>query len=365
MARIRTFKPSVFDHEELCDLENLRPELRPVAVFLGLMCCADKAGRFVWSPRKLKLTVLPFVDYDLEATMAALLDHGFLRSYEVDGKRYGCFPTWGIHQRPHHQEPDSILPAPLELDFGDSPKSIGDSPKPLGESRGELGAAPNGREGKGREKEGEEEGKQEGSISPSAPAAAWTLGLSPWIERELQGVGLSLRSAKVALAKVGAEGLPPALAKLRAKGAKGENPAGLLLSRCVELADEGRALLAANLTRATRQAPRALAESAWRNLPPVVREDPEAQAAWCVFRAAETALAGATEPNRADLSGVKGHAQNLLVELLRLRHPEGARLWEQATLEATGCPQATHNRVRDVTLLRALGIAPVRAVGGS
>jgi len=148
MPRIRSIKPSAFRHEKLCDLEDQMPELRIMAVFTGLMTCADKAGRFLWQPRTLKLTVMPFVNYDLAATLAVLCEHGFLQRYEVGGKEYGCYPTWHLHQRPNKDEPESVIPAPpppmgespptnneSTPDSGDSPLSKGDSPIQNGGNR--------------------------------------------------------------------------------------------------------------------------------------------------------------------------------------------------------------------------------------
>ena len=367
MARIRTFKPAVFDHEELCDLENQRPELRPIAVFLGLMCCADKAGRFVWSPRKLKLTVMPFVDYDLAASMEVLSEHDFLRRYEVDRRAYGYFPTWAAHQRPHHQEPQSILPTPPK-DFGDYPKPFTQDhnppAKPVRESLSGTREALNGREGKGREKEGEKEGKQEGegSIAPPAPAAAWTLDLPLWVERELQALGLSLRSARELLQQVGRDGLAPALAKLRSKGTKGENPAGLLLRRGTELSEEGRAMLTKTLDRAKRQAPLALEEPDWTKQPVELREDPEVAAAWCIYRASEGSLV--TTDNRIEMATLQGQARGVFLHLALTRHPDGDALRAQADANVQAAPATMRNRMQEGAAMRLLGITPMPTTGG-
>lgn len=113
-GRIRTVKPELFRHELLQDLENQNAVLRPMLVFAGLMTQADRSGRFRWNPRVLKLDILPFVDFDLGASMELLRARGFLRKYEVAGVVYGCFPTWAKHQVINNRERESEIPAPPE-----------------------------------------------------------------------------------------------------------------------------------------------------------------------------------------------------------------------------------------------------------
>ncbi|HWZ45123.1 MAG TPA: hypothetical protein VNW97_16730 [Candidatus Saccharimonadales bacterium] len=94
MARIRTIKPVFARHEKLQELESEFPQLRPMLTFCCLWTQCDRAGRFEWRPKQLKLDILPFVDYDLGATMELLAQHEFIRRYEVGGKWYGQVPTW-------------------------------------------------------------------------------------------------------------------------------------------------------------------------------------------------------------------------------------------------------------------------------
>src|SRR6267142_2847867 len=112
MARIRTIKPVFSRHEKLQELESEWPGLRPMLTFCCLWTQCDREGRFEWRPRQLKLDVLPFVDYDLGATMELLAEHDFIRKYEVEGKWYGYVPTWCEHQCPNVREPASKIPAP-------------------------------------------------------------------------------------------------------------------------------------------------------------------------------------------------------------------------------------------------------------
>jgi len=104
MARIRTIKPDFFRHEGLQDLEAANPGLYPMMVFAGLWGHCDKAGRFVWNARMLKLDILPFLNFDMEHVLSVLEQAGFINKYEVDGKEYGEIPSFSEHQRINGKE---------------------------------------------------------------------------------------------------------------------------------------------------------------------------------------------------------------------------------------------------------------------
>jgi hypothetical protein len=116
-------------------------------VFAGLWGHCDKAGRFEWKPRHLKLDILPFLPFEMAQTLELLEAHGFIKRYSVAGKEYGCIPSFSEHQRiggKEAQEPGKH-PEPPETTSEETVKHKG--------SNGEaVGIA--GREGKGREKEG-------------------------------------------------------------------------------------------------------------------------------------------------------------------------------------------------------------------
>lgn len=114
MARIRTIKPSFFRHEGLQDLEISNPGKYPMMVFAGLWGHCDKAGRFEWKPRTLKLDILPFLPFDMEETLLILVDAGMVIRYSVNGKEYGMIESFPEHQRiggKESQEPEKF-PAP-------------------------------------------------------------------------------------------------------------------------------------------------------------------------------------------------------------------------------------------------------------
>ena len=120
MARIRTIKPEFFRHEGLQDLEVENPGKYPMLVFSGLWTISDKAGRFEWRPRQMKLDILPFIPFDMEETLNILMDAGFINKYEVDGKYYGIIPSFGTHQRIEGKESQAPAryPEPTEKQQG-------------------------------------------------------------------------------------------------------------------------------------------------------------------------------------------------------------------------------------------------------
>ncbi len=109
MGRIRTVKPELFTHEGLFEAED-RCQLPLRLVFIGLFTCCDRAGRFRWQPRRLKLDILPYDSVDMAAILDGLAEADFIIAYKVKGVVYGYIPTWSIHQRPNNKESKSQLP---------------------------------------------------------------------------------------------------------------------------------------------------------------------------------------------------------------------------------------------------------------
>ena len=159
MARIRTIKPEFFRHEGLQDLEAANPGAYVMLVFAGLWGHCDRAGRFRWKPRTLKLDILPFLDFDLAKTLALLREAGFVRQYRVDDDEYGEIPSFTDHQRLNGKE-------------AQEPEKYPACPEGYVEThQGSTGEAPGkhlpAQEGKGREEEGNGEVARE--RAPTAP----------------------------------------------------------------------------------------------------------------------------------------------------------------------------------------------------
>lgn len=108
--RIRTIKPEFFTHTELADLE-MDTNLPVRLAYIGLWCAADKEGRFRWDPRRLGVQILPYDNVDFSAIMDALEGAGFIDRYEVEGRTFGCVPSFLRHQVINNREQDSSIPA--------------------------------------------------------------------------------------------------------------------------------------------------------------------------------------------------------------------------------------------------------------
>lgn len=114
MARTRGLKPDFFKDE---DLACLPFEAR--LVFAGLLGLADREGRLEYRPKRIKVEIMPFDDVDIDAICRRLADpkiphrdgKKFITIYQADGELYIEICNFKKHQRPHHLEPKSKLPA--------------------------------------------------------------------------------------------------------------------------------------------------------------------------------------------------------------------------------------------------------------
>jgi hypothetical protein len=127
MARIRNIKPEFYTHEELNDLQSKYPELNPMLVFSGLWTQCEYTGVFLWSPRKLKLAILPFVNFDLIKSLNILEKHGFIKRFVRDGKEYGFVYSFVKYQAISGKEKVSELkyPIPNDKDLSPEPEQDG------------------------------------------------------------------------------------------------------------------------------------------------------------------------------------------------------------------------------------------------
>lgn len=105
MARARNIKPGFFSNDELAGLP-----FEHRLLFIGLWTVADREGRLLDRPRKIRMEVFPADDVDCDAGLAALQRSGFLERYEVDGAKIIQIKNWEKHQKPHVREAPSELP---------------------------------------------------------------------------------------------------------------------------------------------------------------------------------------------------------------------------------------------------------------
>lgn len=127
MARIRTIKPEFATSSNLyhCEMElNKRcaggayMSLR--TAYAMLFTAADREGRFVWDPDRLKLSCLPYdlVDFSLVLEALATWPDPFIQRYEVGGRVYGVILGFLKHQRPKFDEAKSEVPPPPAPAYG-------------------------------------------------------------------------------------------------------------------------------------------------------------------------------------------------------------------------------------------------------
>jgi hypothetical protein len=132
MARARNIKPGFFTNDDLVELPF---EAR--LLFIGLWTIADRAGRLLDRPKKIKMDIFPADDVDVDACLTGLANRGFVQRYEVGDKRIVQITNWEKHQNPHVKEAASTLPAvghceqipaPAQGEQGDKTGQHGGSP---------------------------------------------------------------------------------------------------------------------------------------------------------------------------------------------------------------------------------------------
>lgn len=163
MARIRTIKPQFFTDEDLQDLEAANPGAYCMMVFAGLWGHCSKDGVFEWRPRTLKLSILPFLPFEMTDTLGLLVEAGFIRRFSVGEKQYGYIPTFSDHQRISGKEAQASPSLPQYIQE-DTQGSTGEAPvKHPGAQE---------RKGKGKEKEvNDNDVSSQASTTPLPPAA--------------------------------------------------------------------------------------------------------------------------------------------------------------------------------------------------
>jgi hypothetical protein len=124
MARIRSIKPDFFKHEDMSELPAMARLL-----FIGLWTQADRAGRLEDRPKRIKVEVFPYEEYDVEQGLALLEARGFIERYQAFCKLSGeqkleqisseeikliQITNFSKHQQPNVKEKESFFPAPCK-----------------------------------------------------------------------------------------------------------------------------------------------------------------------------------------------------------------------------------------------------------
>jgi hypothetical protein len=107
MARARNIKPGFFSNDDLVELPF---EAR--LLFIGLWTIADREGRLLDRPRKIKMDVFPGDSVDVESCLDQLANAGFIHRYDAAGTAAVQIVKWAKHQNPHVKEAASTICAP-------------------------------------------------------------------------------------------------------------------------------------------------------------------------------------------------------------------------------------------------------------
>lgn len=353
MARIRSIHPDSCVSATLAQLTGSEER-----TFWRLLTHCDDEGRARADWRLVKASIYPLHD-DMTPEMVGyeisrMAELGLLVLYACGGKDYLQVTSWHEYQHPKKAAP-SKLPPPPPTSSPLVPHQFPTSSPPGGKASPTLTPQEKERERGEGEGEGEGGGREMGEpvgnhVPHPSPA---TRTLAPWLQEELQSLGVTDAQARVLEKSLGHR-LPAALFKLRSKAAS--NPAGLLVRKGPELAQEGEAMLSGLVARARTLAPKdALLGAQWGALPECLRCDLEVEACWLAWRAAEAKVAQASEEGRFEAMGERATAQRMTLELLEHRHPERERI-RVAVSKFLGSTRS--DTARRGALMQALGLVP-------
>lgn len=150
--RIRTIKPSFWSNDQIAELHPLTRLL-----FIGLWSLADVRGRLEDRPRRIKASLLPYDNHDVDAALDDLDRGGFVLRYRTEVGDVLQVLNFEKHQRISGKEAETESDFPM---FDPSRHT-----KRTGKKQGSNGEEPGSPEGKGRE--GNKEGK--GMDTPGLP----------------------------------------------------------------------------------------------------------------------------------------------------------------------------------------------------
>lgn len=104
MARARNIKPAFFLNDELAELEPFARLL-----FIGLWCLADRDGYLEDKPKKIKASLFPYDNIDIDKLLNKL-NGNFIKRYKANGNNYIFIFNFNKHQNPHYSEKASEIP---------------------------------------------------------------------------------------------------------------------------------------------------------------------------------------------------------------------------------------------------------------
>lgn len=107
MARSRNIKPGFFVNESLVELP-----FSTRLLFIGLWTVADREGRLEDRPKKIKMSVFPADNVDVDKGLTELHNAGLIVRYVAEEKGFIEIVNFLKHQNPHVKEVASTIPAP-------------------------------------------------------------------------------------------------------------------------------------------------------------------------------------------------------------------------------------------------------------
>lgn len=113
MPRSRNIKPAFFVNEDLTEMPF---ETR--LLFIGLWTLADRKGRLEHRSRKIKMSIFPENEVDIEGSLKLLHAANLIVCYEVNKKAFIQIVNFEKHQSPHYKEPPSTIPPPDSSGIG-------------------------------------------------------------------------------------------------------------------------------------------------------------------------------------------------------------------------------------------------------
>lgn len=120
MPRIRSIHPPFFTDEDVVEVS-----IAARLLLIGMGTEADDKGVFEWKPRTLKMRLFPADMIDVAPLLEELAAVDLIRSYEANGKKWGCIRNFRKHQRP--KSPNDLHPMPDDL------RSYAGLPSPISE----------------------------------------------------------------------------------------------------------------------------------------------------------------------------------------------------------------------------------------
>lgn len=105
--RSRNIKPGFFKNEVLAELP---PETR--LLFIGLWLLADREGRLEDRPKRIKMELFGYDDYNINEMIEDLQSGGFLIRYCINNEKFIQLENFVKHQDPHYKEKASVIPPP-------------------------------------------------------------------------------------------------------------------------------------------------------------------------------------------------------------------------------------------------------------